>query len=228
MFGILWFLFVASALTVSMVWMIDHDGSVVITWLGYEVQTNILTAVLLSLLVAAIVSICSYLLARILAIKFPNFLKLFFRKSYTKQLEGIVSRHHQAFDLLAQALLALEVNDAKEAEDSQKKFSKLVKNSAINNFLSAKIAAAKADFTKSAEIFANFGENKYAKILVLKSKFKTALHKKDNVGAIAYAKQIISVKPENLDVVKNLFTLYKTHGLHAEAQDLVDRFGDLN
>ena len=131
MFGILWFLFVAFAITISLVWMIDHDGSVVITWLGYELQTNILTSVLLSVFVASFVFACSYLLARILAIKFPNFLKLFFRRNYTKQLEKIVSRHHEAFELLSQSLLALELGDIKEAENLQKKFLKSVKNFSI-------------------------------------------------------------------------------------------------
>jgi HemY protein len=227
MFGILWFLFVASLLTISMVWMIDHDGTVVITWLGYEVQTNILTAVLLSLLVAAVVSGCSYLLARILAIKFPNFLKLFFRKNYTKQLEKIVNRHHEAFEILAQTLLALEINDGREAENLQRKFSKLVKNAAINNFLLAKIFLSNSDFIKSAEALAGFGENKYAKILALKARFKNALKKKDNIAAIAYAKQILSIRHENLDVVKSLFSLYEKHGLHDEAQELKKQYGDL-
>ncbi len=227
MFGILWFLFVAFAITISLVWMIDHDGSVVITWLGYELQTNILTSVLLSVFVASFVFACSYLLARILAIKFPNFLKLFFRRNYTKQLEKIVSRHHEAFELLSQSLLALELGDIKEAENLQKKFLKSVKNFSINNFLLAKISLGKQDFAKSSEIFSRFGENKYAKILTLKSKFGLALKKEDKTSAIAYATQILSVKNDDLNIVKSLFLLYKKHGLTQEAQDLVTKYGNL-
>ena len=80
MFTILWFLLVTFALATSLVWMLDHNGDVVITWLGYQAQTDILTAFLLAIFFTVLACSVSYLLARILAIKFPNLLKLFFKK----------------------------------------------------------------------------------------------------------------------------------------------------
>jgi HemY protein len=227
MFGILWFLFVASTITIGLTWLLDHNGSIVITWLGYQVQADIFPAVLAIIFIASIIFLVAYLLAKILSIKFPSFLKLFFRKNYTRQLERMVKRHHQAFEAIAQTLLALEVSDQKTAESLHKKSAKLVKNAQLNNFLLAKIFIVKKDYTKAAEVFERFGENKHAKILVLKSKFRAALKKDDQTSAIAYAKQILSVKFDNLDVVKSIHSLYLKHDLNQEAEELVEKYGDL-
>lgn len=225
MIAILWFLLIAFLVTTSLIWMIDHNGLVLINWLGYEIKTDILTATLLAVFFTFLIFIFSYFLARILAIKFPNLLKTFFKKTYLKRLEKIILRHHQAFELMTQMLLSLEVNDAKSASDSQKKLAKLVKNSSLNNFFLGKIYFIKQDFSRSAEFFAKFGENKYAKILVLKSKFKLALNKQDEAGAIAYAKQILSIKRDNFEIARSLFSLYKNRGLWQEAKALISEYG---
>jgi uncharacterized membrane-anchored protein len=139
MFAILWFLFVAVVISISLVWILDHSGTVVINWLGYEAQTDILTAILLAVFSAIFIFLLSYFLTRIFAIKFPNLLKLFFRKNYLKRLEKIIHKHHQAFDLMAQLMLVLEARDKKSAQNLHKKFSKLVKNPTLNNLFLEKI-----------------------------------------------------------------------------------------
>src|SRR3989344_3569562 len=128
MFAILWFLFIALAIVVVLVWLLDHNGEVLITWLGYEAQTDVLTAILISTLIALLIFSFSYLMARILAIKFPALLKLLFRRSYVKLLEKLVHRHNQAFETIGELLFALEAGDEKSAEKLQKKYSKLTKN----------------------------------------------------------------------------------------------------
>ncbi len=225
MLTILWFLFIAFFLTAFLVWLLDHNGSLVINWLGYEATTDILTAILLAVFFAALVFIFSYLVTRILAIRFPNLLKLFFKKSYLKSLEKIIHKHHQAFDLMTQLMLALETNDEKSSTDLQKKFSKLIKNQSLNDFFLGKIFLQKQQFSKAAELFVKFGENKHAKILVLKSKFKLALQNKDEATAIAYAKQILSIKQDSLETAKTLFTLYKKRGLWQDAKKLIAEYG---
>lgn len=225
MFTILWFLLVTFALATSLVWMLDHNGDVVVTWLGYQAQTDILTAFLLAIFFTLLACSFSYLLARILAIKFPNLLKLFFKKNYTKLLEKLVQRHNKAFGLMAELMLALEVRDEKSSRDLQKKFSKLIKNQPLNQFFLGKIAFAKGDFLESAELFAKFGDNKHAKILVLKSKLKMALQNNDEARAIAYAKQILSLKHDSFETAKTLFVLYKKSGMWQEAKNLIAEYG---
>lgn len=228
MFAILWFLFIAFAIATSLVWLLDHNGVVLVTWLDYQAETDILTAILLAIFFTLVIFAFSYLLARLLAIRFPSLLKLFFRRNYLRKLEKLVQRHHEAFEIMTQMLLALEVKDEKSAEELRKKFSKLIKNSELNNFFLGKIFFEKQEFSKSAELFAKFGENKHAKILVLKSKFKLALQKQDEITAIAYAKQILSVKRDNFDTARTLFALYKKRGLWQDAKALIAEYGSDN
>jgi HemY protein len=228
MIAVLWFLFLASAIATSLVWVLDHNGFVIVTWLGYEAKTDILTAILVTALFTFFVFVFSYILARVLAIKFPNLLKLLFKKSYIKLLEKIIHRHHKAFEIMTKLSLALEVNDQKSVAELQKSFSKLVKNPDLNNFFLGKISFEDKDFSRAAELFLKFGDNKHAKILVLKSRLEMALQNAEDVAAIAYAKQILSVKPDSFDVAKALFVLYKKSALWQEAKALILQYGSDN
>ncbi len=225
MLAVLLFLFIAIFISTSLIWMLDHNGLVVITWLGYEVKTDILTALLLTVFFALLLFAFSYLLARILAIKFPNLLKLFSKKNYLRRLEKLLKRHQQAFDVMTQLLLSLETHDKKSYEELHKKFSKLIKVNNLNNFFLGKIFLEKREFSKAITYFSQLGENKHAKILVLKSKLELSLKNQEEVAAIAYAKQILSVKRDNFDTAKTLFSLYKKCGLWQEAKGLIAEYG---
>lgn len=225
MFAILWFLFVALLISLSVVWVLDHNGDVLVTWLGYQIQTDVLTAILVISVFTILAFFASYLIVKLLSLRFPNFVKIFFKKSYVSKLEKLVSRHHEAFDVMSNLLLSLEVSETKSAENLQKKFSKLVKNPNLNNFFLGKIYFQNEEFSKADEMFGKFQNNKYAKILSLKSRFKLAMKKNDETSAMAYAKQILSVQRADFDSVKNLFALYKKHGLWQDARALVKDYG---
>lgn len=227
MFGILWFLLVASSIAVASTWILDNGGNVVITWLGYEIIVEILPAILIAIAIACLIFAFSYLLAKILSIKFPSFLKLFFKRNYTKQLEKVTRRHHEAFEIMAKMMLALEVFDQKEAENMHKRLSRLLKNSNLNNFFLAKIFLNRKDFEKSSEVFSRFGENKHAKILAIKSKFKAAIQKDDLNSAKACVKQVLTVNLNDQEMVKDIFDLCKKHGLHLEAEELSAKYDNL-
>ena len=225
MLKILWLILVAFLISVSVIWLLDNDGQVLVTWLGYVARTTILAAILITVFFAVIVFAISYLFARILAMRFPNFFKLFFKKTYLRKLEKLVQRNMKGANMMAQLLMAIETRDGKSSKKLQNKLSKLIKNPQLNNFLMGKIAFDDKDFAKSEEFFAKLGEDKYAKILVLKSKFKFALEKQDEVTAIAYAKQILSVKRDNMEIARSLFSLYKKQGLWQEAKGLISEYG---
>jgi len=226
MFALLWFLFIAFAVTFSLSWLLDHNGDVTITWLGYQLQSDVLTAILLTALFAVFLFIISYLLARILALRFPAFLKFLFRRSYVRHLEKVIKRHHQAFETMSKALLALEAGDDGAAKKQQKDFSKLVKYRALNDFFLAKIYFEDQQFEKSAEYFVKFGENRHAKVLALRARFENALKNHEDVKAMAYGKQILSVQKDNLLIARKLFALYKRANMQLEVDELVKNFGE--
>jgi uncharacterized membrane-anchored protein len=225
MFAILWFLFVGVIIAVLMVWMIDNNGTIIINWLDYELQTDVLTAIVLALLAAIFIFAFSYLLARILALKFPNLRKLFFKKNYLKRLENIIKKYHRGFTLITELMLALESGDEKSAHNLHKKFAVLIKNPALNNFFSAKISFQKQEFSQAVEFFSRLGDNKNARIMVLKAKFKLALKNQDEAKAVVYSRQILSLQPDNFEMMQALFALYKKRGSWQEIKALIAEYG---
>ncbi len=82
MFKTLRFLLIAVIIAASIAWMLDNNGSIVINWLGYEVRTDILTAILLAIFCAAVVFVVAYLSAKILSFKLPKFSQILKRKKH--------------------------------------------------------------------------------------------------------------------------------------------------
>jgi len=231
MLTILWYIFLVFILTTSLVWIIENNGSIVINWLGYEVQTDILTSLLICAFFLTLVAFISYILTRLLAIKFPQLLRLLFKKSYTKKLEQVISRHHYGFEDLSKLLLALEVDDFESAKKTYKKFSKHIKYKNLNNFFEAKFAIENGDFSASESYFSQYKENPHAKILVLKSKLKIAIKNQEDQKAIEIAKEILTLKKDSLKTAQELLRLYKKNGNWQSAKSLikdfgVDKFGD--
>ena len=225
MLTILWYIFLVFILTTSLVWIIENNGSIVINWLGYEVQTDILTSLLIFAFFLTLVALISYFLTRLLAIKFPQLLKLLFKKSYTKKLEQIIINHHLGFETLSKLLLAMEVDDFENAKKIHKDFSKQIKYKNLNNFFEAKFAIEKGNFDVSEKYFAQYEENQHAKILLLKSKLKIAIKNKEDQRAIEIAKQILVMKKDSLKTAQDLLKLYKRNGNWQSAKVLINEFG---
>ena len=225
MLKILWYIFVVFILTTSIVWILENNGLILINWLGYEIQTDILTALLICVFSLTSVALISYLLTRLLAIKFPQLLRLLFKKSYTKKLEQIITNHHRGFETLSKLLLALEVDDFEGAKKIHKDFSKQIKYKNLNNFFGAKFAVENSDFKASEDYFSQYKDNPHAKILLLKSKLKIAIKSQDDQKAIEIAKQILALKKDSLKTAQELLKLYKKNGNWQSAKSLIKDFG---
>ncbi|MBM5782157.1 MAG: hypothetical protein FJ368_01905 [Pelagibacterales bacterium] len=221
----LWFLFIAFLISVSFAWILESNGEVLITWLGYEIRTNVLIAILLTSLATLFICAVSYLAARVLTIGFPSVFKLLFKKTHVRKLEDLIKKHRKGFDELSELLMAIELKDKKASESLYKSSSKLIKTQKLNAFLLGKIELENKSYEKAEKLFASIENSKYSKILVLKSKFKSSLDKKDDLSAIAYAQQILSVKKDNIEIAQELFILYKKQGLWKEAKSLIKEYG---
>ncbi len=224
MLTILWFLFVTFLASISLTWILDHNGVVLVNWLGYEAKTDILTAILIAAIFTIIIFIFSYFLARILSLKFPNLFKTLFKKSYTKKLEALIQRHWQGFEIITQLLLSLENEDSKTSIALQKKLAKSIKNPHLHNFLLGKIYYQNKDYSRAHELFSKIENNKSAQIMALDCKLEISLEKQDNLTAIVYAKQILELEKNNSRTIKKLLALYKKEGLEQEAKSLTNNF----
>ena len=226
MFTVFWFIIVLFLSTYSIVWLIDNNGFVVVNWLGYEMQTDVLTTVLITIFFTILIIVLATLLTRILAIKFPSLLRFFFKRNYTKSLEKIVLRHQQGFDDLSSLFLAIELKDQKYINLHQKKFSEKIKNKKLNNFVKGKIALSQDDQQRVIHYFSQFSENNHANILVYNAKFNLALESSQETKAIAYGKQLCRLDKNRIDVVKKLIILCRKNGLWHDLHELQAIFKD--
>lgn len=222
MLRLLRFILLAFLISAGVIWVSDHNGQVVITWLNYEIRTSILSAVIILLAFTLLVFAITYLLARILAIRFPTISKLFFGKSHVKRLEKLLKKNEKGLQTIVDLLMAIEVRDQKTAKKLQKQVSKLINNNQLDDFLTGKIAFDHRDYDKATDYFAKLN-GQTAKVLLLKSKFNLALEKQEDDMAIAYAQQIISTVEHNDDITNKLLNLYKAKGMWKEAQDLLNQ-----
>lgn len=225
MLKIFWYIFLVLVIALSISWILENNGTVIINWLDHEVQTDVLTAIFLLIIAIIAFSVLAYLVIAILAIKFPELLKFFFKKSYTKKLEKIIIRHQESFEAISQIMLAMEVGDNQAFARLHNKISGLTKNGQLGNFLDGKKALIANDLKKAKEFFEKFTNNKHAKILFLKAKAKIVVNNQEYSKAIAYCKQILDLHKNSIDVVYMLLEVYKKTGMWQEAKSLISEHG---
>ncbi len=220
------FLIVTAFLTGGLIiWVIDHEGFVLVNWLGYELKTNIVTAITLSILFTATIFAISYFFIKIISIKFPHLAKILLKKSYFRNLEDLVKRHQVGFESLTELLLAMEVNDIKAINELKKLFSKSIKNNNLNNFINGKIAFIAGDFYNAESYFLKINHHKNIQNLIWKSKFNIAKIEKNYESAIACANEILAINKNDINIAKELFLIYKKQGRWQNAKLIVKKFG---
>jgi len=225
MLKILWYIFLVFITTSGVVWLIENNGTIVVNWLGYELQTDILVAILTLGFFALTIIFTSYILTKILAIKFPKLLKLLFRKSYTEKLEKIILKHQLGLEELSKLLLALEVEDFTKGKEIYQTLKNNIKNKAFNDFFEAKFALENQDFKTAENLFAQFKDNPHSKILFLKAKLKIAIQSKEDDKAINIAKEILALKKDSYKTAQDLLNLYKKNGHWQSAKALINEIG---
>ncbi|MFM7702720.1 MAG: hypothetical protein ACKO6C_04605 [Alphaproteobacteria bacterium] len=225
MFTIIWYIILIFLITNSIVWVIENNGTIEINWLDYNIQTDILTAILILGFFLILTITLSYFLTRILAIKFPELLKFFFRKSYTKKLEKIISNHHQGFETLSKILIALEIQDYEYSKKLFKVYQKQIKYKTIQNFLEAKFAFYDKDFEKSEKIYNGFANFYQGKILHLNAKFKNFITNNELKKALETGNEILKNTHNNFSVATDLIKIYKKNGDWQSTKALIDKFG---
>lgn len=228
MLTFLWYIFLIFLISSSAVWIIENNGELLIRWLGYSIQTDILSSILILLFIIIFIAFFTYIVTRLLAIKFPQLLKSFFKKSYTQKLEKIISNHHKAFETLTNLMLALEVDDIENAKKIHDQFSKQLRFKPLNDFLLARFAMDSEDYQNAEKLFGQFSENPHGKILLLKSKLKILTKENKIDSAIKVANEILVLKKNSKSTAKELLKLYKKNGSWQLAKKLIQEHGPEN
>ena len=222
-------IFIVLAIATSAIWMIENNGALEITWLGYLVKTDIMTSIVILIMSYYVLRIFFSITSKIFSFNLAS-LKKFFRPNKLKVLTKTLQNDEKSFEIIFHILQDLENGNNKDALKKHKELVKNSKNQELNNFLLAKIYFNLGDFKKSQEIAKNTSSN----TLTLASELEITLKDKDEEKTLSLADEIItkSSKKSQSEALKkslevkldSLFKLAK----YQEAKDLITSYNQLS
>lgn len=137
----------------GIVWLFENNGTVLIDWLGYEVKSNVITAII-------ILIICHYVLVFLRAILSAifsfNLKKIFNNWSKKRKLNNLtksVESDKKSFELIFDIIKFLEEGNKDKALASHKELAKFSSNKELKEVLLAKVLFQQGELKKSQEIF---------------------------------------------------------------------------
>jgi len=194
MIRVLLLIFFIVIISSSAIWMIENNGVLEISWLGYLIKTDILTSIIILIIAYYCLYITFTISSKIFSFNLGSLKKLF-SPNKLKLLTKSLQKDEQSFETILQILQNIENGDYKEALKNHKQLIKTSKNQELNDFLLAKIHFCLGDYKKSQEIAKKL-TNAESSMLILASELEISLQKNDEEKVINLADMIISQSPE--------------------------------
>lgn len=138
MFRIITLFIWLTIIILPLIWLINNNGLINITWLGYKVQIDILT----SLLAFAFFMGVMFLIYRFVRLLISLTLGFFgiFKIDKLKRARKLLRKYENEEELITQYLTAVNENDLKEAKSLQKKIYSSLGNKDLKDVLLKQIA----------------------------------------------------------------------------------------
>jgi HemY protein len=178
-----WFFVKIAVVVAAAIWLADRPGHVSITWLGYNIDLAVGTA--LAVLVVFILLL--YLLWRLwhIVARAPNDFVLFRRNR----------RQAKGFKALTKGLVAVAAGDAAEAKRLARTAHGLLDHSPLTLLLAAQAAQMEGDEHAAARYFEALSKNPEAALLGLRGLTTAALKRGDEDAALAHAEAALRSHP---------------------------------
>ena len=145
MFKLIKLLIILAVFALAATWLINNNGEVVINWLGYEIVTDMLMIVVLTLIFLILIFIIFILFLKLFSFK-VNFLKTKFGgKKSEKKLQKIERENEEVMTLLTKILALLDEEEARLAKKEYKKLIGMVRNKNIIEYLEFRFGYFESD-----------------------------------------------------------------------------------
>ncbi len=209
MFRLLSFLLFLIIIATLCTWLLKNDGSVVVEWFGYRIQTStsfaILSASVMLLFMVALSQFSIWILGT------PRRYKR--KQQEKKRLSG--------FAALTRGLAAIAAGDSKNALKFSKKAQNYLGTNSLTNILSAQSAQLSGDNKKATEHYNALMADKETEIIAIKGLLIQAYKDNDVSKAIFLAQKALSVNPDTPWAILSLVELYKSSGQWFEASQII-------
>lgn len=210
---ILGWIFLLAALAVCVLWLVEHPGSVEVSWLGYEIRVQV--AILLALAFFGFLLLIPGLLLVRYLLGLPSLLRNHGRQN--RQQKGLSSLTH--------ALTSLAISDMDSASRHTRKAAEFLGEGPLTALLGAQIAYRQdniKDTQTHLKEMLEYGETKFIAARALSS---FARSEGNYAAAIAFAQDALKESPKNPWAYRSLCDLYMREERWQEAEMLVKNAG---
>lgn len=211
----LFFLLFLTIFSLASLWFVENDGSIVIDWMGYRIQTSVAFSILF--LIITIVT-CTLFLQIILWIKSgPGR----FRKARKER------RFSKGLIALTQGFAAIAAGDTAQARSLTKRATNNLDNMPIIKLLAAQTAQLEGNREMAKEHYSAMLEdknkNKETEIIAIKGLLLEARQDNDLGKALFLAEKAYKLKPDADWVILVLLDLYRRMNKWKEAEEITKR-----
>jgi HemY protein len=205
MIKLIFFLILATIFAVLISFIVESEGSIIIQWIGYRVDINISSAIILIILLFIVLILLFFVIN-----------KLFSFKSHIKNINNKkeIIKYKKAMNYLSDGFIAIVADNIKGAEKQYIKAYKLLKNQTPVNLLRAQIEYLKKNYAQAAELFRDSKKTRDNELDFIASKLYLQNAKKENnqSGIIRYSGEVLKSKPKNENALALLLKAYRQSG----------------
>lgn len=183
MIHVVLFLILVAAAALGVAWFADRPGDVVITWLGYHIETSVLVT-LVALITVIVAAIILWSVGRTI-LRSPDQVALFFRNR--RAMKGYLA--------ISRGLIAIGSGDARLARRSADEAARLAPHEPLALLLAAQSAQLSGNRSDAEQAFRAMAARPDTKLLGLRGLYMEAQRRDDAQAARGFAEEAASTIP---------------------------------
>jgi HemY protein len=198
------------AASIAAAWFIENDGSVVVEWMGWRIQTSVGFAILLGLI---LIALCTLVLESVLWIR--NLPERYQRKRKERIREKGISA-------LTAGFTAIAAGDAKSARRLTNRAESCLGSLPVTRLLSAQTSQIEGDKEYAKQQFSQMLEHKETEIIAIKGLLLQAREEGDVKKAIFLAEKAAGLTKHADWPIAILLDLYKRTAQWDKLEGVID------
>jgi HemY protein len=170
-------------LAIVFAWLADRPGTLTVRWMGREIETSVVVAAALALILFAVLLFCWSLLRQVW--RSPTAAREFWR----------FRKHRKGYEALSKGIIAAGAGDAQTASKSAAIAGNALSDEPLVNVLVAQAAQLKGDRDGVKRAFAEMAKSPDTELLGLRGLFAEARQSGDLVEALKIAEKAVALNP---------------------------------
>ena len=183
MIRVFFFLVLVALLATGAAWIADRPGEIVITWLGWRIETSVLVAAA-ALVLVVLVALLLWSVVRAI-LRSPDLIAMFL--SHRRGVRGYLA--------ISRGLIAIGAGDARAAKKAADEVAKIAPGEPLALLLNAQYAQLSGDPATAELAFRSMAERDDTKLLGLRGLYIEAQRRKDPAAARSYAEEAAKSAP---------------------------------